>query len=51
MDKQISANDIRAKILRLPKAITNLLSEDAQKVKVVFNGLEPKDLTIVKNRA
>lgn len=50
VDKQISANDIRARILRLPKAIINLLSEDAQKVKVVFNGLAPKDLTIAKNR-
>jgi restriction system protein len=51
VDKQISANDIRARILRLPKAIINLLSEDAQKVKVVFNGLAPKYLTIAKNRA
>ena len=50
VDKQISANDIRARILRLPKAIINLLSEDAQKVKVVFNGLAPKELTIDKNR-
>ena len=50
VDKQISANDIRARILRLPKAIINLLSEDEQKVKVVFNGLVPKDLTIAKNR-
>ena len=50
VDKQISANDIRARILRLPKAIINLLSEDAKKVKVVFNGLTPKDLTIAKNR-
>lgn len=50
VDKQISANDIRARILRLPKAIINLLSADAKKVKVVFNGLTPKDLTIAKNR-
>ena len=50
VDKQISANDIRARILRLPKAIINLLSPEAQKVRVVFNGLEPKDLTIAKNR-
>lgn len=51
VDKQISANDIRARILRLPKAIIDLLPEEAQKVKVVFNGLAPKDLTIAKNRA
>lgn len=50
VDKQISANDIRARILRLPKAITNLLPADARKVKVAFNGLSPKDLTIAKNR-
>lgn len=51
VDKQISANDIRARILRLPKAIIDLLPEEAQKVKVVFNCLAPKDLTIAKNRA
>ena len=51
VDKQISANDIRARILRLPKSIINLLSEDAQKIMVVFNGLAPKELTIAKNRA
>lgn len=50
VDKQISANDIRARILRLPKAIIHLLPEKTQKVKVVFNGLAPKDLTIAKNR-
>lgn len=50
VDKQISANDIRARILRLPKAIINLLSPEVEKVKVVFNGLAPKDLTIAKNR-
>jgi restriction system protein len=51
VDKQISANDIRARILRLPKAVTNLLPENAQKVNVVFNGLPEKKLTIAKNRA
>lgn len=51
VDKQISANDVRARILRLPKAIIDLLPEEAQKVKVVFNGLAPKDLTIAQNRA
>lgn len=50
VDKQISANDIRARILRLPKAITNRLPEDAHKVKVIFDGLSPKELTVVKNR-
>lgn len=50
VDKQISANDIRARILRLPKTVINLLPPEAQKVKVVFNGLKPKALTIAKNR-
>lgn len=50
VDKQISVNDIRARILRLLKAITNRLPEDAHKVKVIFNGLSPKELTVVKNR-
>lgn len=50
VDKQISANDIRARILRLPKAITNLLPRNSNKVNVVFNGLPPKELTIAKNR-
>ena len=50
VDKQISANDIRARILRLPKAITNRLPEDAHKVKVIFNGLSTKELTVAKNR-
>jgi restriction system protein len=50
VDKQISANDIRARILRLPKVIINALSPEARKVKVAFNGLPPKDLTIAKNR-
>lgn len=51
VDKQISANDIRARILRLPRSIINLLPTDAKKVKVIFAGLAPKDLTIAKNRS
>lgn len=50
VDKLISANDIRARILRLPKAVSNLLPDDAHKVKVIFNGMVPKELTIAKNR-
>ena len=50
VDKQISANDIRERILRLPKAIANLLSDGAYKVTVIFNGLAPKELTVAKNR-
>ena len=50
VDKQISANDIRARILRLPKAINNLLPDDAHKAKVIFNGFAVKELTIAKSR-
>ena len=50
VDKQISANDIRARILRLPKAITHLLPVGAHKVNVMFNGLPPKDLAVAKHR-
>lgn len=50
VDKQIPANDIRARILRLPKAINHLLPPEAKKVKVYFDGLAPKELTIAKNR-
>ena len=48
VDKQISANDIRARILRLPKAVSNLLPDDAHKV--LFNGMASKELTIAKSR-
>ena len=49
VDKQISANDMRARILRLPKTVSNLLQDDAHKVKVIFNRMAPKELTIAKN--
>lgn len=50
VDKQISANDIRARILRLPKAVAGMLPDNVHKVNVVFNGLAPKELTVAKNR-
>lgn len=50
VDKQISTNDIRVRILRLPKAIINLFSPTAQKVIAILNGLDQKELTIAKNR-
>ncbi|WP_197971957.1 restriction endonuclease [Treponema zioleckii] len=36
IEKQISENDLRAKILRLPLSIKNSLPQDANKVKVIF---------------
>lgn len=50
IDKFISTNDIRARILRIPKAIVDLLSPEEKKVKVSFNGLPVRELTIAKSR-
>ena len=50
IDKFISANDIRARILRIPKAIIDRLSPEVNKVKVNFNGLPVRELTIAKSR-
>jgi restriction system protein len=51
IEKQISENDLRAKILRLPLSIKNSLPQDVNKVKVIFNGSIEKDCTIDKTRA
>ncbi len=51
IEKQISENDLRAKILRLPLSIKNALPQDENKVKVTFNGYVEKECTIDKTRA
>ena len=51
IEKQISENDLRAKILRLPLSIKNVLPKDNNKVKVIFNGSIEKECTIDKTRA
>ena len=51
VEKQISANDIRAKILRLPKAIADIVGNDVQSVVVIFHGLPEKQLRIDKTRS
>ena len=51
IEKQISENDLRAKILRLPLSIKNSLPQDVNKVKVIFNGSIEKECTIDKTRA
>lgn len=51
IEKQISENDLRAKILRLPLSIKNSLPQDSNKVKVIFNGFIEKECTIDKTRA
>lgn len=51
IEKQISENDLRAKILRLPLSIKNALPKDINKVKVLFNGSIEIECTIDKSRA
>lgn len=51
IEKQISENDLRAKILRLPLSIKNSLPQNVNKVKVIFNGSIEKECTIDKTRA
>lgn len=50
VDKQITANDIRARILRMPKALINILDDNDEYVNVIFAGNEPKRLKIDKSR-
>ncbi len=50
VEKQISANDIRARILRLPKTVAEFIGVDCPKVAIVFNRLPERSLTVAKNR-
>lgn len=50
VEKQITANDIRARILSLPRIILNALPADAQTVEVSFNGAPFITLTVNKGR-
>lgn len=49
VEREITKNDIRAKILVIPQVIKSELAESDEKFKVVFNGLE-KLLNIDKSR-
>ena len=49
VEREITKNDIRAKILVIPQVIKSELAESEEKFKVVFNGLE-KLLNIDKSR-
>ncbi len=48
VDKQITANDIRARILRMPKALIDILEPNQKTVSVSINGSELKKLKIDK---
>ena len=50
VEKRISANDIRAQILRIPKAIINLIPPEVSQCEVCFNGGFMKTLSIDKHR-
>lgn len=50
VERQISSNDIRARILRFPKVIANTIPESEKKLKVIFNDLPSEELTISKER-
>lgn len=48
VDKQITANDIRARIIRMPKALIGILEPNQKTVSVSINGSELKKLKIDK---
>lgn len=50
VEKKITANDIRARILSLPKVILEHFSKDEKTIRVCFNNEFSKDLTINKGR-
>ncbi len=50
VEKQITANDIRARILSIPKIILNTFPDGAEKLEVCFNGNIIKELSINKGR-
>lgn len=50
VDKQITANDIRARILRMPKALIDMLTDEQKTVQVSINDSETKELKIDKTR-
>ena len=50
VEKKITANDIRARILSLPKVILDNLDSTKNKVVVCFNNEIQKELTINKGR-
>lgn len=50
VDKQITANDIRARILRIPKALIDILKPEQEAVRISINGSNTKELRIDKTR-
>lgn len=50
VEKTISVNDIRARILRIPKPMLEFIPIDTSKATVCFNGLPEKELNLDKTR-
>lgn len=50
IEKMITSNDIRARIISIPSSILKLLPESLKSVKVLFNNSEPCTLNIDKSR-
>ncbi len=50
VEKQITANDIRARILRMPKALIDVLTADQDSVNVIFDNSELKILKVDKTK-
>lgn len=50
VDKQITANDIRAKILRMPKALVDMITPEQKVVNVMFGESKIKALKIDKTK-
>ena len=50
IEKAITSNDIRARIISIPRAILELLPEDKDKFDLCFNGNEIKDVRISSDR-
>ncbi len=50
VERQITSNDIRARILVIPKQIVSLIPSKRETISIVFNGMEEKELKIDKGR-
>ena len=50
IEKDITSNDIRARIISIPRAILELLPEDKEKFDLCFNGNDIKDVRISSDR-
>lgn len=51
LDKKITANDIRAKILRMPKPLIDMLDDEVKSLNIIFDGNEARGLKIDKTRS